>query len=132
MKAGPILAIIILLGYVGFELYTLSRLGYRMEPLYIFERFAAVEHAMERCGEADADLQNRFTRNRATVQSRARRELVEQNPEQSPEMIDRLMAEIIQSQEAEVDALIAELGCDDIEIFKLTRGYENRARLNLG
>ena len=76
-------------------------------------------------------MQRDFERNRASVQQRAKQELLEQNPAESPETIHRLLAETIQDEESAVDALIDELGCEDIELFKLIKGYENRARLNL-
>ena len=131
MKPGTLLFILILFGYFAFEAWAVSRVGYRMEPLYIFERFVAADLAMARCGQPDSAMQSDFVRNRASVRQRAERELLKQHPAETPETIDRQLSEVIQSQETEVGALIDELGCDDIEIFKLTKGYENRARLNL-
>lgn len=131
MNQGTILAIIVLIAYLAFEVFAISRVSYRTEPLYIFGQFVAVDRAMALCGEPDSQMRSRFTRNRASVRQRAERELVDRNPDESPDTIDRLLAETIQKHEAEVDALVEELGCNDIELFKLKRGYENRAGLNL-
>jgi hypothetical protein len=132
MNKGVVLAVILLVGYAGFETFAVSRVGYRMEPMYIFERFVAVDRAMRVCGEPPAEMRNRFDRNRASVRRRAEEELEDENPGEASATIDRLLAQRISDTEAGVDALIAERGCGDIEIFKLTKGYENRARLNLG
>lgn len=131
MKQGPILALLIVAAYLGFEIFAVTKVAYRLEPVYIFERFVAMDRAMSRCGDPAPDVQSRFTGNRDSVRQRAELELREQNPEETPQAIDRRLAEIVHSQEATVDALIDQLGCDDIEVFKLTRGYENRARLNI-
>ena len=131
MKPGTILFVLVVIGYFAFEMYAVSKVGYRMEPLYIFERFVAVDRAMTRCGQPDAAMKADFNRNRASVQQRAKRELFEQSPEETQEDINRLLTETIQREEEEVDDLIDELGCDDIELFKLMNGYENRAHLNL-
>ncbi|MEE4330570.1 MAG: hypothetical protein V2J10_06860 [Wenzhouxiangella sp.] len=131
MNQGTILAIIVVVAYLAFEVFAISKVSYRTEPLYIFGRFVAVDRAMALCGAPDSQMRSRFSRNRASVRQRAERELVEGNPGESREVIDRLLAERIQQHESEVDALVEALGCDDIEIFKLKRGYENRARLNL-
>ena len=131
MKPGTILFILIVIGYFAFEMYAVSKVSYRMEPLYIFERFVAVDRAMTRCGQAEAAMKADFDRNRSSVRQKAEWELFEQNPAETQEAIDRLLSEIIRKQETEVDELIHELGCDDIEIFKFIKGYGNRARLNL-
>ena len=131
MKPGTFLIILILLAYFGFEIFAISRVSYRMEPMYIFERFVAADRAMTRCGQPGSAMRSNFARNRASVRQRAKRELLKQNPAETAETIDRQLSEVIQSQETEVNALIDKLGCDDIEIFKLIKGYENRARLNL-
>jgi hypothetical protein len=131
MNKGSILFIVIVAVYVGFEAFTISKVAHRAEPLYIFERFAAFDRAMSRCGETDADTQQRFTRNRAAVRVRAELELAEQRPENSLEQIHARLDEAAAAQVSEVDALIDELGCDDTELRMLVRGYENRARLNL-
>ena len=131
MKQGPILAVLVVAAYLGFEIFAVTKVAYRVEPVYIFERFVAMDRAMSRCGKPAPDVQSRFTRNRRSVRQRAELELGEENPEKTPQAIERMLAETVQSQEERVDALIDQLGCDDIEIFKLTRSYENRARLNI-
>ena len=132
MNKGVIFAVVLLIAYVGFETYAVSRVGYRMEPLYIFERFVEADRAVSVCGEPPAAMREKFARNRRSVRWRAEQELLEQNPGEAGDKIEGLLAERVLSIESGVDKLIAERGCDDLEIFKLSKGYENRARLNLG
>ncbi|MEM1080376.1 MAG: hypothetical protein AAGH65_02230 [Pseudomonadota bacterium] len=131
MNAGTVLFLLIVVAYLGFEVWAVSKVGYRMEPVYIFERFVAVDRAMTRCGQPDAAMKTDFDRNRASVRQRAERELAEQGGDTNPAMIHQTLTDALRAQEAEVDALIDAVGCDDIELFKLMKGYENRARLNL-
>jgi len=131
MKPGMLLFIFIVVGYFAFEIYAVSKVSYRTEPVYIFERFVAVDRAMNRCGQSGNDTKVDFDRNLAAVQRRAELELLEQNPSKSVNDIQAFLTQTERQQQAEVDTLIDELGCDDIELFKLVRGYANRARLNI-
>ena len=81
MNRGVVFAVILLVGYVGFEMYAVSRVGYRLEPLYIFERFVEADRAVSACGAPPAEMRDRFARNRRSVRSRAEQELLDAKPE---------------------------------------------------
>ena len=58
MSNGTPLAILIVLGYVGFEAYAVYRVGYRvgyrMEATYIFDQFVSAKRAQILCGNPQA------------------------------------------------------------------------------
>jgi len=130
-SAAAVLAGLIVVGYIGFELYTLKHLSYRTEPLFIYERFIKDRHGAVACGDVDPGQLARFDRNLASIERRARRDLAETEGLSKDEAIDAALAGRRSDAEAEAAALIAPEGCDGIEAFKLKKGFENLARKNL-
>ena len=131
MKMGPVLAVLVLAGYIGFEFWAMSRVAYRMEAPYIVASQVEAQHAMALCGSPDAEQSADFRHNLASVTRRAQRELAETYPQDAAAAIDERIGERTRTSIASVDTLVAEKGCDDIEVWKLHRRYENFARLNL-
>jgi len=118
-------------GYLGFEIYTLKRLGYRTEPLFIYDRFLESRYGAQACGDLDPERLKKFERNLAAVERRALRDLGEADAQAGEQEITAKLASRRAGVEAETAALIAREGCDSIEAFKLKKSFENRARLNL-
>ncbi len=131
MKVGPILAVLVVAGYIGFEMFAVSRNSYRMEPEHIFGQFVGAAHAVSRCGAPDDAQFDTFQRNRASARARARSALAKADPAAVPAALDAELTDLITAAEADVDATIADLGCDDIELWRWQRRFENLARLNL-
>ncbi len=132
MKAGPILAVIFVAGYIGLEIYFVQKLGYRMEPLYIHNEFVSANYAVERCGSPAGEERERFLRNFSIVTSRASKALEEESPDKSAADIALALAERRTEREREIDALIDAKGCKDMDLWRLVKLHEIRARLNLG
>lgn len=129
-NAAALLAGLIAVGYIVFELYTLKRLSYRTEPLFIYDLFIKDRYGATRCGGVDPAQLESFDRNLVAIERRARRDLAEAEALNSEEAIDAALAERRAQAEADAAALIEPEGCDGIEAFKLKKGFESRARKN--
>lgn len=123
--------VIIVVGYFGIEVYQFHRMGYRMEPLFIFEKFAAANVAAELCGPVDEDERQRFLRNFRHVTRRAVEELDAQASDVATTSPKQGIAELEAAQRSEVEALIAEQSCAGPEVKRLVKFHEIRARLKL-
>lgn len=131
MNLRSILAILVVVGYVGFEVNALRMVRYRFEPLYTLDRFASMHHATVRCGDPEPDVRERFRLNFAAVRTRAEREIAADPEQPSPEEVQRLLTERIRAREREIDALIESEGCEGPEMWRQLKRYEQRARLNV-
>jgi hypothetical protein len=127
-----ILVILVVAGYIGFELFALQRTKYRTEPLYIFDQFLLAHHAVTKCGSPEAGRLVQFRRNLRSVAARAARELAESSPESSPEQIEQMISARNAEREREVEAIVRAQGCDGPEIKTLLKRFEIRARLRVG
>ncbi|MFK8016711.1 MAG: hypothetical protein AB8G17_14855 [Gammaproteobacteria bacterium] len=131
MNAGSIAAIVVVVGYIGFEVYAVKRSGFRMEPGYILGQFASAARGAELCATPNADQQERFARNYATTRWRAERALAAQNPTHSTAQINTEISAQIAEYYATVDTLVETNGCAGGEAWKLVKHFDNLSRLNL-
>ncbi len=129
MKTGNILFVLIVLGYFALEAYVASRVAYRMEPDYIFSEYVTAARAVELCGSLKPVDAENFQANYNYVKQRAID--AEEQPTESSESTGPSSLEQEAAGRREVEALVDELGCKDIELFKLRKRYENLARQNL-
>ena len=123
--------IIVVLGYAAFEVSVVSRSQHLFEPLRIFDQYVSAGRAAERCGGADEASRLAFRRNLEVVERRAREDWAEAHPEESTETIARRIAARARDRESEVDARIADVGCDGLEVWELLKFHEQRARQRL-
>jgi hypothetical protein len=124
----PILFILIVVGYVGFELYGLHRAKERMDPVTILDKFHMADRASSRCGQPEGDDLERFQRNLGLAATRATRALEQRNPDASGVEIAEMLEARRDTRQQEVDAIIAARGCGDREIYILLRRFEIWAR----
>jgi hypothetical protein len=124
--------LLIVLGYVSFELFALQKTKHRVDPIYIFDQFLAANHAVMKCGRPEDGQLEQFRRNLKSVAARAAKALHERNPEKSTEQIDRMIKLRDDEREQEVDAIIEAQGCSDPHINTLLKRFEIRARLRVG
>lgn len=131
MKASTVLLLVIVLGYLAFEVHVVSRNAYRTEPVFIFGEFITASQAIRRCGPLKPVDVEQFETNYRYARWRASNAISEDRPAESPAAVEATL----EAREAEgrqrVDALVADLGCEDIELRKLRKRYENFARLTL-
>jgi hypothetical protein len=126
--------LVLAVGYFGFEISNLHRLGYRMEPAFILDEFAGAHYATLLCGEPAEEESRRFAANFAHVQRRAiadRQELVTGPDGTDPSPGEWLEQQLAERRE-EVDVLFDTQGCAGPDMKRLLRLHEIRARLNLG
>ncbi|MEL7537040.1 MAG: hypothetical protein AAFM91_08305 [Pseudomonadota bacterium] len=131
MNFGGIAFVVIIVAFIGFEMHAASRNSYRMEPEHVFGQFASADRAVSECKTPQLDRLAKFKRNYGYARNRAYAALAAKNPEASPQEVDDMVTVAQQVVHREVDALIAEKGCEDIEVWKLLKRFENLARLNL-
>jgi hypothetical protein len=132
MGKAPILLLLVLAGYIGFELYALHRTSYRVEPAYIFDQFLSAHHAAVECGQPHPKQLEQFRRNLRSVAGRAAKDLQEKYPEKSAADIEAMIDQRSRQREGEVDAIIEAGGCADPQIKTLLKRFEIRARLRVG
>ena len=125
-----VLATVVVAGYLGFELYGLHRARERMEPVAVFTQYAGLRHAVELCGETDANRSD-FERNFDAVTRLANSDLLEKNPDRSEDDVASDLESKRETRESEVEAVIAEQGCESKAAFRLLKLYEARSRLKL-
>ncbi len=122
---------VFVIGYFALEIVVASRNAYRMEPEFIFGEFVAASQAVTLCGTLKPAEAGRFDANFSYAKRRAIDAAGQARTTESTAAIEAF----VRSQEAdgrrEVDGLVDRLGCEDIEVFKLRKRYENFARLNL-
>lgn len=131
MNAGPWLAAAAVVGFFGFEMYAASRNSYRIEPTHIFGQFAGASRGNTLCGAAGDEQLAKFSNNYAWTRKRATDALAEQFPDKSADQIDAMIAAQQDAVYMEVDALVDEKSCKDIEAWKLVKRFDNMSRLNL-
>lgn len=127
MKPGAIVVIVIAVAYTGFELYAVSRNGYRMQPEFIFSQHVGAAHAVELCRADKSGQRAQFDRNFAYARQRAREALADDAANGD---VDAALTALIAATRNEVEAMIAERGCDDIEAWKLVRRFDLLAKAN--
>lgn len=128
MRTMPILFILIVVGYVGFELYGLHRAKERMDPVTILDKFHMADRATSRCGEPEGDDLERFQRNLGLAERRATRALEERSPDATGVEIAEMLAARREASVQEVDGIVEAKGCGDREIYILLRRFAIWAR----
>lgn len=131
MSKATVLASLLVIGYLVFEAYAITRAGYRTEPLYILDRYVSANHATARCGDPPAAQREKFMRNLAVVRRDAAGDLAEAHPQAGAGQVAAMLDERVAAVEREIDELVAELGCDASEVRSLLLLHRARARLKL-
>jgi len=131
MDRSTFLVAAFVIGYIAFEAYGVHTQRHLMEPGYIHAQYAAAEHAMRRCGDADAGNRAQFAHNLAVMERRAIGELLETEAFSDRRAAAAEVTRRADERRAEVDALADGAGCDARELWTLMKTYEQRARLKL-
>ena len=121
------ITILVVVVYLGFELFGLHKARDRMEPGYVFNEFVGARRAAEACGVKDSQ-KAAFERNFVAVKARALDALLAAEPDTDAAA---LLATREQAREAEVDALIAAQSCGGKEVWRLLKLHEIRSNLDL-
>jgi hypothetical protein len=123
-------AVVVVIGYLAFELYGLHRARERMEPAQVYAQFVRARHAVSVCG-VDSPARADFERNFEAVTRLATSDLAEREPDVTPAQLQQMLAARRRAIEHDVDALVAEHGCKDNAVWRLLKLYEVRSRLTL-
>lgn len=130
-KLGTVLFVLIALGYLGFEIYVVSRNSYRAEPDYIFRSYVEASEAMGTCGGLKVGPTEAFESNFRYVRRRAIESIAESGQGQHAADADVAVREMEQQKRKEVDDLISRTDCDEKKVWMLRKRYENYSRQNL-
>lgn len=123
MTKGGLLFVIIVGGYILFELSLLHKLGYRTEVDHILGQMVPAQEAVNRCGQASAAQQEKFARRMATLQTRAVRELEKAEPGLGEEQATAQFAAQVRDIRRSAEAAIAEQGCNSPDVVTMLRRY---------
>ncbi|MEO0617485.1 MAG: hypothetical protein AAFY69_15255 [Pseudomonadota bacterium] len=127
MKPGTFAFLLFVAAYVGFEVWAVSKSSYRLERDFIYGQHVGAAYAVRVCSVDKSENEARFERNLAYAKQRAREALLETGAEVA---VATALADVESEARAEVDAIVAEKGCDDIEVWKLSRRFDLLARQN--
>ena len=130
MKLGSVIFVLVVVGFFGMEIYAAKRNMYRTKPAYIYAQYVSAAHANSVCGSEEAVDHEKFQRNFAYTERRARDEILAEDTEPKVADAERRLREIVSTARASVDELLGEKGCDDIEAWKLKKRYAMFARQN--
>lgn len=131
MNKGGFLAILAIIGYIGFELHTVNKARYRMEKPYVFDQFVSAHRAYTACRKPQDEAYQKFERNFALMRSRTLVALANVSADASVD-VTQMLSERIAEKERVVDVLVASKGCADVEVWKLLRRFDIYAGKNLG
>ena len=127
MKLGTFGFLLFVAAYVGFEVWAVSKSSYRLERDFIYGQHVGAAYAVSVCSTDKSENGARVERNAAYAKQRARDTLLETGTEAE---VAAALAKVEADARAEVDAIVAEKGCDDIEVWKLSRRVDLLARQN--
>ncbi len=131
MSIPSVLAIVVVIGYLVFEVSILHKQRYRMEPLFVHNEFVTANHATQRCGEPDEAERQQFLLNFKVVQRNALADLMEKTPETATVEASAELARLRTERESEVDTFIDSNGCDDKQVWRWVKLHDVRANLSL-
>ncbi|MEO0574006.1 MAG: hypothetical protein AAF004_00995 [Pseudomonadota bacterium] len=132
MNKGALFGGVILIGYLAFEVYTINQARYQMEGPYIFGQFVSANYAYTTCRSPNELQSERFARNFTAIRARAVRELSQAHPDANDQDIHRMLEERAAQSTLTAGDIIRGKGCDDIEVWKLLRRFDNYTELNIG
>jgi hypothetical protein len=132
MKKSVFPFFLIVAAYIGFEAYALKKTAYRVEPLYLYGLFVGAGRAAERCAEPSSDQRRQFARNLDARVVRTNRALRKDEPGLSDDQAFERLAAVRDEREREVDALVAQRGCNDPGVKAWLKRYEFRSTRRLG
>lgn len=131
MNPGAIAFVLIAVGYFALELFAMSRMKYRTEPLYIYEEYVTADTAAMRCSDPDSAERSDFLRNFGAVRRRAAKHLAQENPNVTSAEIATRLDSLKAARSREVIRIIDARNCSDSEVWRWAKLHEVRARLNL-
>ncbi|MFK7966262.1 MAG: hypothetical protein AB8C46_20045 [Burkholderiaceae bacterium] len=116
MKSGTTLAVLFVIGYVGFEAYAVHKVSYRTEPTYLHNMLIQAKTVVQSCAaDTNRDVEG-FERSLARVTQKFKLEIAEQSPSRDSSEIDQVIASKAAASQSAAEDEVARLGCKHIEI----------------
>ena len=131
MSRGSLIAVVVVLAYVGFEAYAVHKVSYRMEPAYIHNMLIEARQAMRLCRDGGGELEDRFDSTLSRVSQQYREQIAEERPKLDSAGIERVVSARTRAASDAIDALQSAKGCTHQEMknhFKRYEIYASRSR----
>lgn len=128
MKIGHAVALVLVAGYLAFELTALARARPRMEPDYIYRSMVAARTGVERCGDPPREQVAGFDAELERMRGRVREKFADGPTPPDSTAIERRVDDLTRSAEAETSATLDAEGCDSFTARRLLQRHEMHAR----
>lgn len=131
MNTGTILAVMVVVAYLGFEAVAAYKASHRMEPAYIHNLLVETHNAVEICNSDVSALRERFERTLSRATNAFERSLLDITPNAKPEEIVSQIIEQRSQAQSRVTQSLAEAGCDSRQMkdhLIRYRIYANKSR----
>lgn len=126
MKIGQAVAVLLVAGYLAFELTALVRARPRMEPDYIYRSMVAARTGVERCGDPPPEQVAGFTDELERMRGRVRDKLIDGAADSAA--VEARIADLTRAAEAETAATLEAEGCDSFAARRLLQRHKMHAR----
>ncbi len=131
MNIGTILAIIVLVGYLGLQAFTFQQANEREKPAFIYPLLLEAKTASNICYSSALELEERFSKTLQQTTQGYRETLSEAAPTLSEAAIDQQLAQEIAAAEKKATEEVLDKGClhPDIEAhFQRYRTYAQKSQ----
>jgi hypothetical protein len=128
---GPLLAVVVLIGYFALEVTAARHAGPRMEPTAIFAELSAGHRTAERCGPLTPETLAQGVGNLAVIREQALRKLAKAQPDATDDALARTLDERATAARAKADGLVDAQGCDGKDVHTLRVRFDIHAKTSL-
>lgn len=131
INKGTAFAILVVMGYVGFEGYAIYQVKDRTKPDYIYGLLIQAKIATEACDSERLVFREKFEKTLERVTGNFRRQLEDANPDAAPTEINQLMAAFVVKSESATKKELSSMSCDSQTMknhFQRYRLYARKSR----
>lgn len=128
MHPGAIAALLLALSFTLFEIYTVKRSGYRMQPTYILDKYVASMHGTELCGEPTTRQRETFDKKYVGVRRRTAKSVQTEHPDYNPQQVEAAVVALEAAAKDNAAAMVQAGGCQAKDVRRLLLSFEMRTR----
>lgn len=111
VNSGTVLAILALVGYIGFEAYAIRKAAPRTEPAFIHNLMVEAKTAVEHCGLGTPKLHSEFDQTLKRVRKKYSDELESEFAKDSRQSVEQLILEDMSAAEMRVKQFLVANDC---------------------
>lgn len=128
MNTGTILAIVVLLAYLGFEAVAFYKVSHRMEPAYIHNLLVETKAAVDICNTDVSALHERFERTLSRATNTLKKNLAENIADANSQDIENQIIEHISQAQGRARQSLATTGCESQQMKDYAAKYRIYAK----